>query len=92
MAEDPIRYVVPHRVPIDRDYDGRSSFLRPGLSIQTSRNVDKVRMEAWYNQERIWSKRFRRIIANTRIPLPFEEFDMSRTEAGKRIILKLCES
>jgi hypothetical protein len=90
MAEDPIRYVVPQKIPGGRDCKGKNS-LRPGLSIQTSRNVDKVRMGAWYKQERIWSKKFRRIIANTRVPLALEEFDLSRTEAGERIILKLCE-
>jgi pyruvate/2-oxoglutarate dehydrogenase complex dihydrolipoamide dehydrogenase (E3) component len=91
MAESPIRYVVPHKVPAGQDYKERSSFLRPGFSFQTSRNIGRARVEAWYKQERIWSKRFRRVIANTRIPLPLEEFDLSRTEAGERVILKLLE-
>ena len=91
-AERPIRYVVPQRVPAGQDYRRRSSFLRPGFSFQTSRNIGRAQLEAWYKEERIWSKSFGKLIANTRIPLPLEEFDIRRADAGEKIILKLIES
>ena len=91
VAESPIRYVVPQKVLAGQDCKLRTSFLRPGFSFQTSRNIGRARVEAWCKQERIWSKKCRKLIANSRIPLPLEEFDMSRTDAGEKITLKLFE-
>jgi thioredoxin reductase len=91
MPEAPIRYVVPQRAPAEKNHKRKTSFLRPGFSFQTSRNIGRARVEAWYNEERIWSKGFRGILANSRIPLPLEEFDLGRADADQRIILKLCE-
>jgi len=91
MAESPIRYVVPQKVPTGQDCRVRTSLLRPGFSFQTSRNIGRACVEAWFKQERIWSKMFRRLIANTRIPLPLEKFDLSRVKAGEKIILKVME-
>ncbi len=91
MAESPIRYVVPQKVPAGAACRLRTSLLRPGFSFQTSRNIGRARVEAWCQGEQIWSKKFRKLIANTRVPLPLEEFDMRRVAAGEKIILKLIE-
>jgi thioredoxin reductase len=91
MPEAPIRYVVPQRVPAGKNCRGKTSFLRPGFSFQTSRNIGRARLEAWYQEGRIWEKSFKQIRANSRIPLPLEEFDMGRTDADARIHLKLFE-
>jgi hypothetical protein len=91
VAENPIRYVVPQKVFAGRAYRTRPSPLRPGFSFQMSRNIAGACVQAWCHQERVWSKRFRKVVANSRIPLPLEEFDLSRTRAGEKIILKLIE-
>jgi len=91
-AESPIRYVVPQKVLVSNGSDLKTSLLRPGFSFQTSRNIGRARVEAWCRHERIWAKRFRKLVANSRIPLPLEEFDMRRADAGEKIALKLIES
>ena len=89
VAEDPVRYVVPQRIIPEESKSYRSSLFRPGPSIQLSRTIKKCVLEAWSGSQVIWRKPFSKLIANTRIPLPLDEFNWQRANREKEVVLKV---
>ncbi|MGP1683132.1 MAG: hypothetical protein ACTS8S_12470, partial [Giesbergeria sp.] len=89
VAQAPIRYVVPQRVVPEQARSYRSSVFRPGPSVQLSRTVRTCVLEAWSASQLIWRRQYSKLIANTRIPLPLDEFDWHRADRAKGVVLKL---
>jgi hypothetical protein len=50
--------------------------------------LKKVVLEAWSGDDKIWSRDYRRLLANNRIPLPIEKFDWNKVDFSKEITLK----
>ncbi|MBN2126564.1 MAG: FAD-dependent oxidoreductase [Deltaproteobacteria bacterium] len=85
----PIRYVVPQRLIPERIKRSLLSQLIPWPSFQVERTLGLAVLEARSGEALLWSGAFRRIIANTRIPLPVEKFDWDGVDAEKGIVLQI---
>jgi len=85
---DPIRYVVPQNLVPERMKGWKTSLWTPGVSMQVHRTLTDVVLEAWSGDTKIWSRKYRRLIANTRVPLPIERFDWDKVDLSKGITLK----
>jgi thioredoxin reductase len=88
-AELPIRHVVPQRlVPTQtrKWYLGR---LSPWPAFQVAITLRNVIMEAVSGVEKIWEGAFRKLIANSRYPLPIEKFKWDRVDPGNGIVLSV---
>lgn len=86
---DPIRYVVPQLLSESREKNWKTSFLRPGVSVQLARTMKRVGMEALSGDNIIWSQKYTRIIGNNRIPIPIEKFRWEKVDFSKGIFLRL---
>ncbi|BBO72662.1 hypothetical protein DSCW_00790 [Desulfosarcina widdelii] len=87
-AESPIRYVVPQKITQKEIKSYRASFFSPGPSVQLEHTLKKGALEAWSGSQIIWKKPFSKLIANTRITLPLNEFDWQKANSNKEIVLK----
>jgi thioredoxin reductase len=88
-AERPIRYVVPQRIaPTPKRL--LSKFL-PWPEIQLERTLVRPTLEAWSGQERIWQGSYRKLIGNTRIPIPIEKFRWDRVHPGLGVTLRVTQ-
>ena len=79
-AQAPIRYVVPQRLTLDQAGKWNTSWFSAGVSIQVARTMKRATIEARCGAERIWRHTFSRLIANSRIPIPVEDFDWKRVD------------
>jgi len=87
-AEKPIRYVVPQRIrPMPKRF--LSKFL-PWPEIQIERTLVRPTLEAWSGEERIWQGSYRKVIANTRIPIPVEKFRWDRVDPGLGVTMRVA--
>ena len=82
-------YVVPQKLAPAQIYKGPLSKLFPWPAVQVEPTLKYVIMEAWSGTERIWAGRFRKLIANTRYPLPIERFDWNRVDLRNGVLLKI---
>ena len=89
QAESPIRYVVPQKITPSETKSHLFRRLYPGYSIQLERTLTKSCIEAWSGDRKIWEGSFRRLIGNSRIPLPMDKFDWDSVDANKGITLKV---
>lgn len=85
-VEEPIRYVVPQR--IERPW-GRLSGVRATPTVQLSRTLKDCVIEARSGGEKVWEKRFGRLIANHRIVIPVDRFDWRRVDFERGIELRV---
>jgi thioredoxin reductase len=85
----PIRYAVPQRIIPDHIKRQLLSWLVPRPSFQVAKTLERSAVEAWSGQSLIWSAVYRKIIANTRIPIPFERFDWNSVDGKKGLLLKI---
>lgn len=85
---NPIRYVVPQKIFPSVAGRWKTSFLTPGVSIQLCRTLENIVLEAWAGKNRIWSRKYRRLIANNRILLPIEKFAWNKIDSCKRIDIR----
>jgi hypothetical protein len=88
-AQAPIRYVVPQKIIPDQIRHGPIAKLGPCPAFQVARTLRRPVLEAWSGETLLGSEGFRRLIANTRIPLPVERFDWSRVDPEKGVDLKI---
>jgi len=89
-AESPIRYVVPQRIsPALVRKSILIKLILPWPSIQVECTLRRPVLEAWSGESLIWSGAFRKIIANTRIPVPVEKFDWKKVDLKEGILLKI---
>ena len=84
----PVRFVVPQMIEIQQAKAHRSSWFRPGASIQLTHTVKQPVLEAFSGNHKIWQRSFSKLIGNTNISLPIEKFDWTRVNAEKGIIIK----
>lgn len=89
-AIDPIRHIVPQKLLFPPARNWRTSFRTPGVSIQVSRTMKNVTLEAWSGSNRIWSKGYPRLVANNRIAIPVEKFHWGRVDASNGIVLTIA--
>jgi hypothetical protein len=86
-AERPIPYVVPQRItPMPKRLFAK--FL-PWPEIQLERTLVKPTLEAWSGEERIWHGSYRRLLGNTRIPIPVEKFRWDHVDPGLGMTLRV---
>ena len=88
-AEHPIRYAVPQRVDPKTARAHRASWFKPGASIQTARTLKRPVLEAYCGEEKVWSKSYGKIVANTTVPLPIECFDWDRIDPHVGLSLRV---
>ena len=86
--ESPVRFVVPQLIDIQQAKTHRSSWFRPGVSIQLTHTMKKPVLEAWSGDEKVWRRSCSKLIGNTSISLPVEKFDWTRVDARKGITIK----
>ena len=86
--ESPFRFVVPQMIDIQQAKIHRSSWFRPGVSIQLTRTIKQPILEACSGDEKVWQRSFSKLIGNTSISLPIEKFDWTRVNAKKGITIK----
>jgi thioredoxin reductase len=88
QAEKPIRYVVPQRImPMPKRL---LSKLLPWPEIQLERTLMRPTLEAWSGGQRIWQGSFSRLLGNTRIPIPIENFRWGRVHPGLGVTLRVA--
>ena len=88
-AEDPIRYVTPKEVCPDKIKSHLFSWAFPGFEFQVKHTLRNHSLEAWSGKEIVYKRPFKRLIANTRIPLLVDKFEWHRVDAKKGITIKL---
>lgn len=88
-TRSPIRYAVPQRIIPDDARNPISPYFAPCPAVQVAKTMGRSAIEAWSGQSLIWSGAYKRMIANTRIPIPVERFDWKNVDARKGILLKL---
>jgi thioredoxin reductase len=86
--ESPVRFVVPQMIDIQQAKAHRSSWFRPGVSIQLAHTVNHPVLEACSGEEKVWQRSFSKLIGNTSISLPVEKFDWTCVNPEKGIIIK----
>lgn len=90
-AAAPIRYIVPQILSKSRISNWKTSFFKPGVSIQLSRTMKKVRLEALSGGNIIWSRKYTRIIGNNRIQIPVENFQWGKIDFSEGIFLRVAD-
>ena len=90
-AASPIRYVVPQKIGPSQIRKRLFPKLFPGPAIQVERTLINAVIEAWSGNKKIWKRFYRKLIGNTRIPLPIEKFDWDRVDSKNGVILKVKE-
>ena len=88
-AERPIRYVVPQGIAPQQIRTGLFSKLFPWPAIQLERTLINPVIEALSGNTRIWKASFRKLTANTRMPLPVEKFDWDRVDSGQGVTIRV---
>ncbi|MGD8982939.1 MAG: FAD-dependent oxidoreductase [Desulfobacteraceae bacterium] len=88
-AESPLRHVVPQKIEPGQIRKRLFSKLFPWPAFQVERTLRNPIIEAWSGKEEIWEGSFRKLIANTRIPIPVEKFDWNRCDPEKEITLEV---
>ena len=88
-VEAPIRYVVPQKILHDQIKSKSRQPFFSGCSIQLENSLDKPVLEAWSGNNMIWSRSYRRLIGNHRIPIPVREFDLSRVDKQSAVTLRI---
>ena len=88
-AETPIRYVIPQKLAPTQIRKRPFSKLFPWPAIQVESTLKNAVMEAWSGTERVWKGSFRRLIANTRYPLPVEKFDWHRVSSRDGLLMRI---
>ncbi|MBW1800732.1 MAG: FAD-dependent oxidoreductase [Deltaproteobacteria bacterium] len=88
-AESPIRYVTPRRIHPGQARRHRVSRLLPCCNIQIEHTMKRPSLDAFSGNEKIWTRSYNRLIANTTIPLPIEKFDWDRVNPVKGIDLRI---
>ena len=88
-VEEPIRYVVPQKILHDQFISKSLRRFFPGCSIQLENSLHKPILEAWSGDRVIWSRSYRRLIGNHRIPVPVHEFDLSRVDKKSDVTLRI---
>lgn len=88
-VEEPIRYVVPQKILHDQIKSKSRQRFFTGCSIQLENSLDKPILEAWSGNKVIWSRSYRRLIGNHRIPVPVREFDLSRVDKKSAVTLRI---
>jgi hypothetical protein len=88
-VEPPIRYVVPQKLAFKRIRNGFFRKLFPWPAIQVEYTIKNGSLEAWSGTEKIWKNRFRKLIANTRYPIPVEKFDWNRISSKNGVTLRI---
>lgn len=88
-AEYPIRYVVPQKICPAKIKSHLFSWPFPGFEIQVTHTLRNHALEAWSGNEIVYKRLFKRLIANTRIPLRVDKFEWHRVDAKKGITIKL---
>ena len=86
--QSPVRFVVPQMIDIQQAKAHRSSWFRPGVTIQLTHTIKQPVLEACSGDEKVWQRSFSKLIGNTSISLPIEKFDWSRVNAENGIIIK----
>ena len=81
--------MVPQKIDLEAVKSSKSSWFRAGCDLQLSRTVRKLALEAWSEDQRIWTRSFRRIVGNTRVPLPLENFQWDEVSRDKDIVVRL---
>jgi hypothetical protein len=66
-----------------------SKFL-PWPEIQIERTLVRPTLEAWSGGERIWQGSYRKLIGNTRIPIPVEKFRWDRVDPGLGVTMRVA--
>ncbi len=84
----PIRHVVPQKLVPEDLWNQKTPFRTSIVSTQVSRSLKKVLLEAWSGDRKIWSRRYARLIANKRLPVPVDSFDWSKVDRSRGIVLK----
>jgi thioredoxin reductase len=90
-AMHPIRYVVPQRIFLGKAHRWKTSYLRPGISIQAAHTFKGVTIEAWSGTERIWRQRHSRVLADTRLLIPIEKFKWNLVDPEKAINIRFVQ-
>lgn len=85
----PIRYAVAQRISPDQIRRPLLPWLVPLPSMQVAKTLERSAVEAWSGQSKVWAAAHRKLIANTRIPLPVERFDWNSVDEKKGILLKI---
>jgi thioredoxin reductase len=88
-AERPIRYVVPQEIAPPQIQRGLFSKLFPWPAIQLERTLINPVIEALSGKTKIWKASFRKLTANTRIPLPVEKFDWDRVDSQQGLTIRV---
>ena len=88
-AEPPIRYVVPQEIVPGKLGKRPFSNLFPGPAVQVASTLKNGTMEAWSGSEKLWKGRFRKLIANSRYPLPVDKFHWNRADFEHGVLLKI---
>ena len=88
-AEPPIRYVVPQKIVPGKLGKRPFSNLFPGPAVQMASTLKNGTMEAWSGSEKLWKGRFRKLIANSRYPLPVHKFHWNRADFEHGVLLKI---
>ena len=86
-TQPPIRFVVPQKVALDRVR--RQSFWFPGVSLQVGETVKDAHLEAWSGDQKIWEKKYPRLIANHRVSVRVEEFKWRQVAPQEGIEIRL---
>jgi len=66
-----------------------SKFL-PWPEIQIERTLVRPMLEAWSGEEKIWQGSYRKVIANTRFPIPVEKFRWDRVDPGLGVTMRVA--
>lgn len=87
----PLRYVVPQTLLVDDIKGRKTSYWKPGVSVQARRTLKNIVLEAWSGTERLYARRYSRLIANNRLLLPVEKFHWKKVDFSKPMVVKAAE-
>lgn len=85
----PIRYAVPQRISPDEIRKPCFPRCAPWPAIQAGKTMGRSALEARSGQSLIWSGVYRKIIANTRLPIRVDRFNWKKVDEDKGIELTM---
>ena len=88
IPEGAVRFAVPQKIMPDRLGNFRTSVFRAGPTFQVNRTLRHATMAAISGGRTLWRKTYRRLLANTSVPLPVERFDWQGVDPVRGIRLK----
>jgi len=88
-VEHPIRYVAPQKICPAKIKSHIFLWPFPGFEIQVKHTLENHSLEAWSGNEIVYKHTFKRLIANTKIPLQVDKFEWKRVDAKEGVTLKL---